>query len=88
MKLFQCQSCAQLVHFENTICEKCGHQLGFIPEITNMTSIEPKEAGIFEPMASSALVTATVRTPISGLAIGWSLLSLLILFVKSADTID
>jgi hypothetical protein len=52
MKLFQCQSCAQLVYFENIICEKCGHQLGFLPEIANMTSIEPTGSGIFQVIAA------------------------------------
>ena len=33
MKLFKCQHCEQLLYFENTVCEKCCHRLGFIPEI-------------------------------------------------------
>ena len=32
MKLFRCQHCSQLLHFENHTCEKCGHRLGYIPE--------------------------------------------------------
>ena len=42
MKLFKCQHCEQLLYFENTVCEKCAHQLGFIPEIMNLSALEPK----------------------------------------------
>ncbi len=41
MKLFKCQHCEQLLYFENTVCEKCAHQLGFIPEIMNLSALEP-----------------------------------------------
>jgi hypothetical protein len=54
MKLFKCQSCSQLVYFENTICEKCGHRLGFLPEITSLTSLEPHQTGIYEALAASS----------------------------------
>ncbi|CAN5434874.1 putative zinc-binding peptidase [soil metagenome] len=29
MKLFKCQSCGQLLYFENTRCERCSHKLAF-----------------------------------------------------------
>lgn len=32
MKLFECTYCGQLLQFENTRCEKCGHKLGFVAE--------------------------------------------------------
>jgi hypothetical protein len=51
MKLFKCQSCAQLVYFENTICEKCSHRLGFLPEITTVTALEPVEPGLWRALA-------------------------------------
>jgi hypothetical protein len=41
MKLFKCQHCEQLLYFENTVCEKCSHRLGFIPEIMNLSALEP-----------------------------------------------
>jgi hypothetical protein len=53
MKLFKCQSCDQVVYFENIMCEKCGHRLGFLPEITDMASIEPTESGLFEPVIAA-----------------------------------
>jgi len=41
MKLFECQHCGQLLFFENTHCERCGHVLGYLPggaELCAMTS--------------------------------------------------
>ena len=32
MKLFECQHCGQLLYFENTRCERCGHVLGYLPD--------------------------------------------------------
>jgi hypothetical protein len=40
MKLFECQFCGQPLHFENTHCESCGHQLGFPPPIQNLSAVE------------------------------------------------
>lgn len=45
MKLFKCQHCGQLLYFENTVCQKCGHRLGFIPEIMNLSALEPEAKG-------------------------------------------
>ena len=41
MKLFKCQHCGQLIYFENDLCLKCSHRLGFIPEIMNLSALEP-----------------------------------------------
>ena len=42
MKLFKCQHCGQLLYFENTGCERCGHRLGFISEIMTLSAVEPE----------------------------------------------
>lgn len=42
MKNFRCQSCGQTILFENTLCESCGRYLGFLPEIQEMTALEPE----------------------------------------------
>jgi hypothetical protein len=39
MKLFQCQKCGQLLHFENTSCERCGSPLGYLPKRETMTAL-------------------------------------------------
>ena len=47
MKLFNCQSCGQLLFFENTVCGKCGHRLGFLPDTTTLSALEPEEGSDF-----------------------------------------
>ncbi len=44
MKLFKCQSCGQLLHFENHSCERCGHRLGYLPEAGALSALEPEES--------------------------------------------
>jgi hypothetical protein len=41
MKLFKCQSCGQLLYFENTSCERCSHRLGYLPETFTVSAVEP-----------------------------------------------
>jgi hypothetical protein len=41
MKLFKCQSCQQILYFENSVCIKCGHWLGYVPEIATVSALEP-----------------------------------------------
>jgi hypothetical protein len=47
MKLFRCHACQQLLYFENTRCEKCGHALGFSSETMDMVSLRPTGSGAF-----------------------------------------
>ena len=39
MKLFKCQSCQQILYFENTVCVKSGHRLGYIPEMATLSAL-------------------------------------------------
>ena len=41
MKIFKCAHCGQLVYFENTYCERCGHGFGFVKEELNLATIVP-----------------------------------------------
>lgn len=41
MKLFKCSNCDQLVYFENSKCERCGHALGFNPGTLKQSSLVP-----------------------------------------------
>jgi hypothetical protein len=41
MKLFDCQSCGQTLHFENRHCERCGATLGYLPEDTLLAPLSP-----------------------------------------------
>ena len=40
MKLFECQRCKQLLFFENTLCERCGSFLGYLPEQTTLSALD------------------------------------------------
>jgi hypothetical protein len=51
VKLFKCQSCGQVVYFENTKCEACGHPLGYLPEAMTVTALEP-QGDAFLPLAA------------------------------------
>jgi hypothetical protein len=37
--LFECQHCGQLLYFENTRCERCGHVLGYLPDRTMLSAL-------------------------------------------------
>jgi hypothetical protein len=41
MKLFKCQACQQILYFENTVCVKSQHRLGFIPDQATLTALLP-----------------------------------------------
>ncbi|MDF3128518.1 putative zinc-binding metallopeptidase [Kiritimatiellaeota bacterium B1221] len=43
MKLFQCENCGQVLHFENTSCEQCGYQVGFESSTLQLRSFQPSE---------------------------------------------
>ncbi len=47
MKLFKCDNCGQLLYFENSRCEKCGHSLGFLPEALNLFTLAGEEDNHF-----------------------------------------
>ncbi|MGF1525423.1 MAG: putative zinc-binding metallopeptidase [Candidatus Competibacterales bacterium] len=52
MKLFECQHCHNLVYFENVRCERCGHALGFIPELGVLSALEPLGDGNYRALAA------------------------------------
>ncbi len=41
MKLFSCPSCDQVVFFENVVCERCNHALGYEPASNAILALEP-----------------------------------------------
>jgi hypothetical protein len=52
MKLFSCQGCGQLLYFENVRCENCGRFLGYLPDKTEISALEPVADGL--PVALAA----------------------------------
>lgn len=43
MKLFTCQNCGQLLYFENIVCERCGHALGYEPTQNGLVTLAPAQ---------------------------------------------
>ncbi|MFT9400549.1 putative zinc-binding metallopeptidase [Acetobacter sp.] len=50
MRIFTCQSCQQVVFFENTSCERCHHTLGYLPGLFSLTALEPLNNGLWRPL--------------------------------------
>jgi hypothetical protein len=51
MKLFKCQACGQLLHFENTTCGKCSRQLGYVPRLNTLTALDASSGGLWRALA-------------------------------------
>jgi hypothetical protein len=49
MRLFECPSCGQMLYFENTRCERCGHRLGYDPDRATLLALEPDGDGWTDP---------------------------------------
>lgn len=45
MKTFHCDHCHQQVFFENVSCESCGHKLGFLQDLGEVSTFEPDGHG-------------------------------------------
>lgn len=45
MKTFHCQHCGGLVFFDNVQCVRCGHMLGFMPDVGVVGALEPEANG-------------------------------------------
>ena len=43
MKLFECQACGQPLYFENNHCESCTRPLGFLPDVQEISALEPDD---------------------------------------------
>jgi len=54
MKAFHCDHCNSLVFFENVQCLKCGHALGFLPDLGDLSTLEPAGNGAQRALAPDA----------------------------------
>ncbi|SMQ74537.1 hypothetical protein SAMN06295905_2310 [Devosia lucknowensis] len=43
MRLFSCSHCGNTLYFENAVCERCGHALGYSPDHGTLLSLEAKD---------------------------------------------
>lgn len=51
MKLSRCETCGNMLHFENSVCLRCGSPLGFIPEAMDLRALIAQDDGTFAPKA-------------------------------------
>jgi hypothetical protein len=51
MQLFECQKCGQLLFFENTQCERCGHALGYLPDGAVLSALTDEGGDRWRPLA-------------------------------------
>ncbi|AWN39308.1 zinc-binding metallopeptidase family protein [Methylobacterium durans] len=51
MKLFRCQSCGNILYFENQTCERCRHRLAYLPETGTLSALEPAGGNAWTPLA-------------------------------------
>ncbi|HYZ62655.1 MAG TPA: putative zinc-binding peptidase [Acetobacteraceae bacterium] len=66
MRLFRCQACGQTVFFENLHCGRCGHRLGYLPEIGLMSAFEPAAApDLIDALQAAGLLEAAGLGPAS-----------------------
>ena len=54
MKTFYCDHCGSLVFFENVQCVKCGHTLGFLPDVQDLSALESAANNEWQALAAPA----------------------------------
>jgi hypothetical protein len=54
MKTFHCDVCGSLVFFENVTFVHCGHSLGFLPDVLDLSAVEHAEAELKRALTSAA----------------------------------
>jgi hypothetical protein len=54
MKTFHCDVCGSLVFFENVTCVHCGHSLGFLPDVLDLSAVEHESPDQKRALTSAA----------------------------------
>ena len=54
MQLFKCQNCGQVLYFENKTCVVCSGRLGYIPQLSCLSALEPWE-GAWHALADQGM---------------------------------
>jgi hypothetical protein len=54
MKAFHCDQCASLVFFENVQCVRCQRALGFLPDVIDLSALEPASDGTWRALTPAA----------------------------------
>jgi hypothetical protein len=53
MKTYKC-ACGQRIFFQNALCVNCHRELGFLPDLLWMTSLDPVDDGLWRPTAKES----------------------------------
>lgn len=61
MRTLSCGRCGQRAFFENTSCESCGAQLGFVPAELAFAAFEISEGGVWERVAAEGAACVAQR---------------------------
>jgi hypothetical protein len=72
MKLFSCQGCGNLLYFENIRCESCGRALGYIPDLTEISALDPKDGNGWTALAAQGIAYRFCRNYYHGVC-NWML---------------
>jgi len=56
LRLFVCDNCDQVVHFDNRQCVRCGHRLGFQPNGLRMHAVQQQDSDLWQYVAQPDLV--------------------------------
>src|SRR4051812_24539348 len=51
MKIFHCDHCQQLVFFENSCCVQCEHPLAYLPDVSDISSLDPVDENLWRSPA-------------------------------------
>ena len=54
MKTFFCDHCGSLVFFENDQCLKCGHTLGFLPDVLDLSALSSEKDNTWRALSTAA----------------------------------
>ena len=54
MKTFHCDVCGSLVFFENVSCVHCGHSLGFLADVLDLSAVEHESTDLMRALAPAA----------------------------------
>jgi hypothetical protein len=54
MRTFHCDHCNSPVYFDNTVCNRCGHTLGVLPDILRVCALEPAGDGTWTALTPLA----------------------------------
>jgi hypothetical protein len=61
MKIFECDSCGNLLFYENVSCLRCNHTLGFIPELIDLCALEPSTENRWRSLSPRFSASAEYR---------------------------